>query len=540
MVFGKPRARRPDRRPLAALCLCLCLAGLSLLSCGPASDRARAAAFSSALGSLDSLLGSQSLTGLDAAMGRAMKLARASSDWLSILKRARRAESAGRKGIYAQTADRARRAFPGSEPLAAAAAHAYLRSGRGSEAFALFAGTISPEARPSLWAEAFLASRGSAPPASSSQGLPIPAKARPSDYGRFAEITGEAQAYLGAAVTALAAGDRVDARGWLGKGLAGGAHAPPELLWDCGFYEELAARSDIASGAGELAMMGDAAWMSGDSDLARRRWERSIALAPTLSWKAYVKLALLSPEGEKAESYWSRLRSAFLSGPASPSRDAALQAYAVHLSRQGRVGEALALLGAAASRSSQGAGGIELLAAMLRGGGQPEGRLAADLERIAAERPQDPEVAGAVLRSLAQRGLYEELSVLREGAARRKLPLEYGWYYEALVLAAREDFKGAAAAIVAAGNGAGTASNYALGSLYAAMGDSAQAIEALTRAADSAGPGRDRCAAYKALGRAFGGEGDAGAASRAFRAAAQADPRDAEAAILARGSLGKN
>ena len=135
----------------------------------------------------------------------------------------------------------------------------------------LVPGPMSPEARPSLWAEAF------SPPGARDRrdrrgGL--------ADYSRLAEVTGDPRPYLGAAALALASGDRLAARAWLEKALAGGAQAPPELLWDCGLYETLAARPDQGSGPDELALMGDAAWMSDDSSLARSRWERAIRLDP--------------------------------------------------------------------------------------------------------------------------------------------------------------------------------------------------------------------------------------------------------------------
>jgi hypothetical protein len=565
MVSGKARARRPDapasrraegsrvlapeppaardtaprvRPALPATAFLAVFAAIVLSSCGPALEKTRQAALAAALGSLDSIIASASPTaGLDRAFAKAYRQARASSDWLSILKRARKADSAGVAGVYASAADRARKAFPRSEALAAAAAHAYLRSGRAADAFALFHTVISPEARPTLWSEAFVATRG--------------AQAKPSDYGRYAELSGDMRAYFGAAASALGADDRLAARAWLDKGLGSGLAAPPELLWDCGLLEVLAARSDQGSGPADLELMGDAAWMAGDPALARRRWERSAAQDPRRSWKPYEKLALMAGEGEAGESFWNRLKSAFLSGPAGPERDGALEAYAAYLVRQGRDAEALDLLrssagaaaaGAADGAASAGSGAIEVMAALIKGRGQPEARLVVELERIVAERPRDPVVLGAALRSLAQRGRYEEVSLLLDEAERRGLGLEYGWYYKAGILAARGDFRGAAAAIPAIDPdggrtaGPGAAGDYALGSLYGALGDTGKAAQAYSFAADAARGGGERCAAFKALGRALRESGDA---AGAFRSAAAADPLDLDAAILARVSTSK-
>ncbi len=466
------------------------------------------------------------------AFSLAFKRARESSDWLSILKRARAAEASGDSGRYVDAADRARKAFPSSEPIAAAAALAYMRGGRAADALSLFGGPISPDARPNLWAEAFLAARGAG----------TRAAPKSADYGRLAEITGEARPYLGAAALALAAGDPVSARAWLEKGIAGGAQAPSGLLWDCGLYSYLAARSDLGSGPAELALMGDAAWLSGDPILARRRWERSIALEPKASWKPYVDLALVDGDrGEAADSYWARLKAAFLSGPPSAARDGALGAFAAHLARAGRDDEALRVLAGGA-----GSGPIAALALVIEGRSQPEARLAADFERLAAAKADDPEVQAAALRELAIRGMYGEVALLREGSSKRSLPVAYGWYYDAAVLAARGDFKSAAEILEsAAGEGSGDAgsrgpaASYALGSLYGAMGDPAKASEAFSRAVSAARGAKERCAALKALGRALGDSGDRAGASEAFRSAADADPSDPEAAILARGGSGK-
>jgi tetratricopeptide (TPR) repeat protein len=501
-------------------------------ACGAASEKDRASAFAASLVALDSIISTRPTSEFEKAFSRAIHHARQSSEWLSLLKRARAATAAGEAGRYVRTADLARKAFPESEPIAAAAALAYARGGRPADALALFEGTLSPEARPSLWAEAFIASRGSGGPAI---GGAVVAKG--ADYARLAEISGDPRAFLGAAAAALEAGDKASARAWLEKGLAGGAEAPIELLWDCGLFELLAQRQDLYAGSEELALMGDAAWMTGDSSLARRRWERSISLSPRRSWKPYSKLALMSNDnGEAAASYWARLRAAFLSGPASPARDGALGAYAAQLAREGRDGDALAIL---ADGSELGAGALAVLASTIKGRSQPEGRFAADLERLAAERSDDPEVLGAVLRALALRGMYGEVALLREGA-RRKVAIEHGWYYDAVVLAARGDFPGAVKVIEAAGDsGAADASasakEYALGSLFAAMGYTPKSVEAFSRAAASGHGGRERCAALKALGSVLGESGDLKGAAEAYGSAAVADPSDAEAAVLARG-----
>ena len=528
MESGRPKAPKASRlAPFGTLIALILLSGAACL------ERNGAAAFASRLSAMDSAIASRDIPGLRRIFPLAFARAREASEWLSLLKRAKEAEALGDGGRYADTADRARRAFPTSEPIAAASALAYMRDGRPADALALFRGPMSPDARPNLWAEAFLAARGSGTGAMGSG----------ADYSRLAEVTGDPRPYLGAAALALASGDRLAARAWLEKALAGGAQAPPELLWDCGLYETLAARPDQGSGPDELALMGDAAWMSDDSSLARSRWARAIRLDPRFSWKPYVDLALTAGDvGEKAESYWERLRAAFLSGPASAARDGALAAYAAHLARTGRDGEALGAL-----KGGGNNGTLAALALVIEGHSRPEAKFDADFERLAAAEADDPEVQGAALRAFAIRGRWDDVALLVRGAALKRLPLAYGWYYRAAVMAGSGDFKGAAAAIetapkVAAGSARalspaeGLAGSFALGALYGAMGDPVKSAAAFSRAAAAAPDGHGRCAALEGLGRALGDTGDRAGSAEAFKAAAEADPSDPEAAMLARGA----
>jgi hypothetical protein len=414
--------------------------------------------------------------------------------------------------------------------VAAVAAQAYLRNGESAKALVLFGQAMSAQARPALWAESFIAAHSGG---SAASGSVLSAKSE--DYARLAEVSGEPKALLGAAAIALASRDKSAAAAWLRKAVAKGVRPQAELLWDCGLYDELASSSDIDSNSRDLALMGDAAWLSSSRDLAKRRWERSVALAPRRSWKTYEKLALVS-EGEVGQSYWARLRSAFFSAPSSVERDGALGAYVGFLMREGRESEALAILKQSTTGSSNGAlpGKLAILELALRSSSMPEGRLASQYEALAAQRPLDPEVMGAALRTLSRRGMYGEVAVLREGAKRRGLKLEYGWYYDAEILAARGELPKALDVIKAAG-APGAEGLFALGSLYGALGDMTASADAYSKAAVAAN-GEERCEAYKALGSSLGSSGDGEGASRAYQAALAAWPDDAEAAMLARQS----
>jgi hypothetical protein len=490
----------------------------------------RAPAFESALRSIDSAISSSSRPALEPAFAAAYRNAAGPGDWLSVLKRARASEASGDAGRYAQAASLALRAAPKSEPVVAAAAHAFLRSGTPERALTLFAprgkkgaaASLSPDARPELWAEAF-ARAGSAE------------SATVRDYARLASIAGDGTPYLGAAALAAGGGDLAEARYWLDKAIGEGAEAPSGLMWDCGLYEELARRTDVSAGSEELAVLGDSAWRSGDSALAKERWERSIALGPRRSWKPYAALAISNgAASESSRTYWSRLRAAFLSGPAGPERDGALRAYASELAREGRDSEALRLLdGSEASEADKGS--LQALAVAIRGRSEPEGRLASDFARLAEERPGDPVVLGARLRLLAERGLSEELAQAYAAAAKRGVEPEYGWFYAAWTLASAGESALAADIVAKRGSdAAGPAASFALASLRAALGQYLEAAELYDRAGSLAQDGRSRAATLKGKGRALKAAGDSLGAASAFKAAAVADPEDAEAAVLAR------
>jgi hypothetical protein len=507
------RARRAAAVALTVFCL-----ACSLQSCKAANERRREAAFASCLRSIDDIASASDPKLIDKAFAAACRKAARTSDWLSLLKRSLAVVDERRSARIAEIATRAIKAFPRSEPLRAAAAHAYLRSGKPGESLALFGDAMAPDSRPGLWAEAFLASAGS------EGGEPLP-----SDYARLAEALDDPRPYLGAAAASLATGDRVSASAWLQKAVEGGATAPAELLWDCGLYDVLARRTDADASSRELELMGDAAWMAGDVDLARRRWARAVAIGPNASWRPYANLALLSgTDAELAESYWSRLASAFLSGPPSIEQEEALASFASHLARSGRSEEALKAL-----RGGGDSGRLAVLALAIGSASMPEERYAIELERLSARLPNDTEVAGTVLRELARRGRYDEVALLQESNLRRKLAVRDSWFYQAATLAARGEY-GAAASLIRSSAPQSVECHFALGSLLAAQEEHELAAREYGQAAAAASP-REKCAALKQAGREYAASGDPSASIKAYKKALAADPSDAEAAILARG-----
>ncbi len=538
MASGNRPRTAPERGPrplvprsaalLASLALAAAIAALAL------SAAIRAPAFEAALKDIDAALSGPEPSRADGPFESAYRLASGSGEWLSVLKRSRRAEACGDAGRYAATASRALGKLPASEPILAAAAHAFLRGGEPEKALALFEGAagaarpsrkraaLSPEKRPALWAEAFLRSRS-------------PAVAR--DYARLASILDDGTPFLGASILSMAEGDVAAAKYWVGRAMGQGARPSADLMWDCALYEELSRRPVEEAGARELAMLGDAAWKAGDHSLARERWMSSVAAEPRRSWKPYAALALSAGDAESARSYWSRLRAAFLSGPRGESRDGALGAYAAMLGREGRDSEALALL--AGAEGDEGRGGALLaLEWALRAKSEPEARVAAGYAALEERYPRSAAIVEARLRFLAERGFAEQLAQAYEAASRRNALPALGWFYGAWVLTARGMAKEAAELVARRGSDeSGPAAAFALGSLKAELGLVAEAAPLFERAASLAPAGAARAKALKAKGKALRAAGDVEGAAAAFRAAALADEGDAEAAVLAR-SLG--
>ncbi len=517
MGSGKRSAQAHSPRPsfapaitLAAnLAVAFLAAAILAASCAAASDSSRE------LVRLDAALTGAGAKALDRAFGRAYRSAASTADWLSILKRAR---AAGNER-FLESAERAARSMPSSEPLAAALAMALLRAGRPLEAFGLFRERLSPEARPGLWAESFLALAGS--------GELGDAGVEPGDFARLSRLQANPAPLAGAAILALARGDRAEAAAYASAAREGGARLPAALLWDCGLLEELAAESEggdpMGAEALDLAIMGDAAWAVGDPDLARLRWGSAISRDPLCSFKPYAKLAMTTADISRAESYRRRMKAAFLDGP-RPLAEAAV-AFAAPLVAHGRFAEA-----AAALETSAFDWEARALWLRARGAEWPDERLAAEAIRYAADAPA--EAFGFALAILFELGRYDDLIVLFDSGEARGFSYPERWFYSAAASAARGDFASAASALE--GIDAPEAS-LALGIAYRAMSKPERAASPLSAAALAFESPAAACAAFKELAWALQEAGDRDGAAGAFAAAASADPNDSEAAFLARG-----
>ena len=158
----------------------------------------------------------------------------------------------------------------------------------------------------------------------------------------------------------------------------------------------------------------------GDAALARRRWERSIALEPRRSWKPYVELALAGDDaGEESRgSYWSQAEGGLPFRAASAERDGALAAYAAELAAGGPRKEALrALAGGGSSRAGRG----EARPGRDDSGRQPE-------RGQARRRPREPGgrerrrrcVIGAVAARPPRRGSTGSSHILRQAIGKKR------------------------------------------------------------------------------------------------------------------------
>jgi tetratricopeptide (TPR) repeat protein len=522
---------------------------LFLVSCGDPG-----AAFRAGLDRLDAdLAAGQPSAPWASDFGRAARKARSAEDWVSLLARARKAESLGDKGRYAELAFKALSKGPkDSAELGMAEADAMLRSGRPAEALELFGASLSAEEKPGLWAEAMVAALRDGS---------LPGRLRlPGNFGRLAAITGEARFYLDAAALSLVAGDRLGAGSWLKRAMAAGLEPPAGLLWDAGLYAELSGLADGKPSASRRLLMADAAWMMGDAASASRRWDACIRLDPLVSWRPYASLAALSggllptraralgafaEDGDFREADDEELR--LEAGEASrsarsahyyeamarafPDDAGARTARAAALARAGRTAEARSILGEAPPEAD-----ARTLREWLGVGAEvwPEGRLTSEAIRMAAAHPLDSGLVQEAMVLLLDRGYYDDFLALWEGAGRRGL--EYPLRPLLSVYAALATGGGAAAlALLDAGGPGldGVEGHFARAVIKSDSGDFSGAEASLKSALNLAAGPALRCRILKALGQAADGQGDRRKAAGYYAQAHVADPADTEAARLA-------
>ncbi|MEI6875203.1 MAG: hypothetical protein WCL50_08755 [Spirochaetota bacterium] len=492
---------------------------LSLSSCAVGSGD-----FRSGLAKLDGILLRSPAVAKDIApeFSFLYSLARSVSDWLSIAKRCRAAEALGDSGRSRVTMEKALRTYPSSEVLLEVAAWLHLREAHPESVLALYSGKIDVDAHPSLWAEAVLALLSSGKVA---QDLD------PSGYARLAETSGDLSWYTDAALAAMRTGDRFAASAWLRAAMREGAIPPLDLLWDGGLFKELTFLIGRNPEPALLPLGGDAAWASGDTATAALFWRRALRANPELSWKVEAALAAIGPRGEAALASARRISSRHPDEPMAQRFAAALMV------REARPREATALVPLLKREDSPLP---SLLALELEAGNGSEDRLAAEAIRLCESFADSAVIRAGTMRILLERGRYEDFIVILDEAEAIGLAGPDSWFYSMLARLLRgeeNEAKAIASREAAAPRGRRSASPsfgaFAEGILLSSEGALPEARERYQAALNLAESPRERAAILKETGRLELALGDEKKARMLWKAAAEADPGDAEAVLLA-------
>lgn len=515
MGSGKPRraeARGFAGQRLAAAGLIFACAAAFLISCGAGGSES----FPGALSQIDSVLvQGRDSKGLAKGFERLYKLARDSTEWMSLAKRSLRAESLGDRGRLAATAAASLRALPANEEIAVAAAWLFLRDGQGEKALGLFPSPLRPESHLDLWAEARLSQKAARPIVDQE------------DCRKLAVATGDASWYIDAALLAMRAGDRFAAQAWLRKAISEGQNPAIPVLWDAGLTREILDLLGPSPSPNDAALGADAAWLGGDKSRALALWNSVQASGADSSWRTTVAIAVLQPPGEAALASARALAKSYASEP-EPLRYAA-----AILLREGASGEAAGLAPALERRSIllPEALGLELDSSK-----QGEGRFIARSIRFAEEHRDDPLAREFALRVLLAHGRWDEYLVLHDGASAKDRADPRWWFWAMTADILRGDYAGAQAmARDGASNyrGEGPEAAFAQGLSATLVGDDATARSLFGAALTLSLDGRQRAAALKELGRLAAKAGKKADAIAAFNAAEAADPGDVEARVLA-------
>jgi len=492
--------------------------------------------FSANLKRLDTLLsGDGREPSFSKAFSDSLAAASNSSELLSVVSRAYGAEATGKSGLYLATAEAALVKAPRAEPILRIAAHAYLRARKPEKAFSLFGDVLSPEAHVDLWAEAFLSmvSIGSLPRGAAS----------PEAYARLSRALGKERFYVDAALASMRSSDSFSARSYCLLALTSpdADFVPDALLYDLGLYAKLSARifaHESLNGRPRPEMLrlgADAAALDGQETLAITGWKRAISLDPRGSWESYVNLAEALPSF--ADYYWAAVAKAF------PDSAGALAARAAWLARRGKDVEALNTLARISPRKKgQATSAAQVtvedraaaIALIVNGRAWPEDRFSMEAVRFASERPDSGIALATALRIVLQRARSENFLALFEEGERSGLDYAHHAFYAAVAAILRGENDLALSLLLREGTvEPGPASRFAIGLLQLKAGRLDEAEESFVFARTASSSGAERAEALKELGRLYARRGEESKAKASFRAAAQEDPSDAEAAFFA-------
>jgi len=457
-----------------------------------------------------------------AAYVNAAALAQGTEDRLRILKRA----SARDPAVYADSARAIIAAGAVSEPVAVAVLDAYLEAGRYEDALTLFDGPLSPSLRPLEYAETLVLAvrNGYAPPRPSTDRLVLCADA--ACDARFLEA---------AAVDAMLEGDRPRARALLvdaaGFGASVDRRVPYRLLWDAAALETLCDRIPDPHDPLEIAVCGDAEYLSGAIASACVAYADLVERFPSWSWKPYAALARVrGVEREDGPSEWPHVD---VTAPTDiPERLIAAMVERFPDSTEAALERArwLASVGRperAASELAALRGEAAAIIALRYG---PATRALPDASRLAAEYPDSAPAVDEALAALARSGAWPRFSEIAARADAAGLETARSWFWRAVLSSLSGDPGAAAEAISNYGiESAGYPGAFDLGILESASSRPGKAAAAFVLAAGLADSPERRADAYVMAGDALRAADRADEARSAYEAALSASPASREA-----------
>lgn len=534
-----PRAARRAKAPPAAFAV----GALALVAFGLVVPAACARRPAPSLNALFALMDSGSSAAGPELFATAAGLASSSADRLRLLKRAAERGPA----LYADVARALMDGGALSQAALLAAFDAFMRDGRFADAAEALDAAGGPKDFPLHYAE-LMASASAA-------GAELVVE--PAAYARVADAVGDPAFFVLGALAAMRRGMPSAARELARAGLAAGASAPLELLWDAGLFDALADldaefyRDDPAA----LELVASAAYLAGRYEAARAAYTLAAELHPDYSWRILAALGRLAAadttaagataaRGDEARAGRGG-QAASVAKPRPPEEllpragpDPAALAYdrliaafgalpearlerAYFLARRGRVGEALAALDASGAERN---GELAAAALGLRASLEPARARAVGLDALAAH-PNRAAVVDQALAVFASGRLWADYRSLRAASVPVAASLPRAWFWDAIDELARGDYASALGRFDGP-TAAEEAYAAALGAAQAlqGLGRHAQAAERYAAAAGAAPNAAAKARILVSEGESWRRARDAVRARAAFMAALSLDP----------------
>jgi tetratricopeptide (TPR) repeat protein len=490
---------------LARLAVILFLAGTSL-SCGR-SDREQAAL----LRRIDAMLSDGDLSAAGKLLSRADG-GKSPDRWISILKRSfRLSRDSGDADRYLELALKAQAETKAPE-ITVLAAQALLESGRAEEASRMAAyavpargiGILADAAR-----EMRLASLVGLDPA---RGMALPA----SDWAEFAALARDPGFLLNAVLSDLSRGNKAQAAAGLESAIASGLKAPAELAYDCGLYA-LCLKILPGDGARNSALRADSAYLTGDTDAARRLWSSLSQAGGSEAARAAHNLAALAKGPGEREAI---LRASLERFPADARARIDLAGF---LADSGRRAEGLALMDALSEIDAENREGAVLVRQRLSAIHAQDAAVEASLLGMLQANPDTPGLEEyAVLELLSRSRLDAAFRIVRALEGRTPEPPWLSFALGCLYSAQGRADEAVKAFDRASPEELHYSSSWNSGAVLARMKRWDEAIKRLQSAVDAAqaaGMGREAALAYVFMGDCQLAQGSREKAAGSYRAA---------------------